>query len=112
MVDVDTILRDGAARREREANRRKLLDELHSGTRRSKTTALLCFSIAGFYFWRLREWFMSDIPMVRMDALELLSYCLICVMMFSTATNSLRVSRRDLFLIELLEEKMENEKRA
>jgi hypothetical protein len=110
MVDVDTLLKEGAERRERAANRCALLDELRRGTRRSIWTALPCLLVSGFYFWRLGTEFMSDAPMTKSDVVSFLSYVLMCGLMLYLGVSALQVNRRDLFLIELLEEKIQNEK--
>ena len=105
MIDADKLLKEGAARRERAENRRKLLAELRRGTQRSKWTAIACLPSAGFYFWRLATEFMLDAPMAKGDAIFLLTYGLVCAMMLYLSVDALRINRRDLFLIELLEER-------
>ena len=52
---------------------------------------------------------MSDTPMLKSDAIRLLGDGLVCVMMLYLSVDALRVNRRDLFLIELLEEREEKE---
>jgi hypothetical protein len=53
---------------------------------------------------------MSDAPMTKSDVVSFLSYVLMCGLMLYLGVSALQVNRRDLFLIELLEEKIQNEK--
>lgn len=74
MIDVDEILKDGAERRERAVNRRKLLEDLRGKVGRKKWIALPCIVGFGFYFWLLSTEFLSDESMSKSDFFSLLHY--------------------------------------
>ncbi len=110
MDDVDTLLKEGAERRERASNKRKLLEELRKTTNRSKWTVFPYIVGFGLYLWLFSMDFLSNEPMSKGDAFSLIHYSVMCGWLFYMATSAFRSDRRDLFLIELIEKEIQNEK--
>ena len=111
MIDPDKLLREGAERRERASNKRELLEVLRRTTsRKRKWLAVPCIVGAILYFWIFTKDFLSDEPMSKGDVFSLIHYSFMCGWLFYMGTNVLSVNRQDLFLIELLEKEIQNEK--
>ena len=110
MIDADKLLAEGARKRERAANRRRLLDHLRRSTKRSTVMALAVLPLAIFFLWFVcRDYLISDVPMKRRDiGVAVISGYFITIL-FKLGFDSLRPDPKDLLLIEILEEKQKDE---